>query len=97
MTTSINSFSPSLIHDMKLVASDSPIKSYKLAATLINHRTKRIGNIHYNSDRMYIHGKACSSRHAEASALLNYCSDLTWTKSGWRRVLQGKAKVSKQI
>ena len=65
MSTSINSFSPSLISDMKLVALKSPIKSFKLAATLINHRSKRIGKIHCNSDRMYTHGKVCSSHQLQ--------------------------------
>lgn len=97
MSISINSFSPSLIHDMKHVALESPIKSFKLAATLINHRSKRIGKIHCNNDRMYTHGKVCSSRHAEASALLDHCHDLTWTSGGWQRVLRGKAKVPEQV
>ena len=93
-SNSINSFSPSLIQDMKNIAITSPIKSFKLAATLINHRTKRIGKIHCNSNSMYTHGKVCSSRHAEASALLEHCHDLTWAGNRWHRVLRGKAKVS---
>ena len=97
MSITINSFSPSLIYDMKNTALKSPIKSFKLAATLINHRTKRIGKIHCNSNCMYTRGKVCSSRHAEASALLDHCHDLTWTGNGWFRVLRRKAKIPQQV
>lgn len=95
MSITINSFSPSLISNLITKASSSPI-NFKLAAVLLRNK-RPIGPIMYNSDRMYSHGKVCSSLHAEANVLLNhYGSNLTFSGGRWR-LLRERAKVPEQV